>query len=54
MKKIVVTDCLECPLMALKKCKEIKKLTPRQRVVLMTGVGVCGILKSCPLENNEE
>lgn len=49
MKKIIVKDCLGCPLVA--DCKEIKKLTPRQRTIMMVGIGASGILKTCKLEN---
>lgn len=49
-KMIIVEDCTACPLVS--ECKEFKKLTPKQRVYIMTYVGLKNaILKTCPLEN---
>ena len=49
-KMIVVTDCMECP--KISKCSAWKKLTPKQKFTLKTGVGIGKfILKDCPLED---
>jgi hypothetical protein len=49
-KMIVITDCMECPKVG--KCCAWKKLTPKQKFILTTGVGVGKfILKDCPLED---
>lgn len=49
-KMIVVTDCMECPKVG--KCGSWKKLTPRQKFILKTGVGIGKfILKDCPLDD---
>ncbi len=47
-KAIIITDCMECPKVG--KCGEWKKLNPKQRFYLKTGVGLGKvILKGCPL-----
>ena len=49
-KMIVITDCMECPKVG--KCSAWKKLTPKQKFTLKTGVGIGKfILKNCPLED---
>ena len=49
-KMIVITDCMECPKVG--KCGAWKKLTPKQKFTLKTGVGIGKfILKGCPLED---
>lgn len=49
-KIIIVTDCLECPLVT--SCAQFKKLTPKQRFYLKTAVGLTNaILKTCPLDD---
>ena len=50
---IVITDCMECP--KIGECGAWKKLTPKQRFTLKTGVGVGKfILKDCPLQALED
>jgi len=49
-KMIIIEDCLHCPNWL--KCEASKKLTPKQRFMLMTGVGIGQfILKECPLKD---
>lgn len=49
-KIIIINDCMECP--NIGKCTAWKKLTPAQKFVLKTGVGVGKfVLKECPLED---
>jgi hypothetical protein len=50
MKKIVVKDCMECPLVG--KCKEFKKLSPGARFAMKTSPAYAGILKTCKLEDD--
>jgi hypothetical protein len=52
-KMIVIEDCMECPKVG--KCVPWKKLTPKQKFTLKTGVGIGKfILKGCPLEDYKE
>jgi len=47
-KIIIIEDCMECPKVG--KCGPWKKLTPKQKFTLKTGVGIGKfILKGCPL-----
>lgn len=51
MKKIVIKDCLECPV--IEDCKEIKKLSPKVRVAMSISTSISGILKTCPLGDDK-
>ena len=49
-KMIVITDCMECPKVG--KCSAWKKLTPKQKFTIKTGVRISSfILKDCPMED---
>ena len=49
-KIIIISDCMECPKVG--KCSAWKKLTPKQRFTLKTGIGIGSfILKDCPLDD---
>jgi hypothetical protein len=51
MKKITgIVDCIQCPI--VKDCKVFKNAPPKVRFLLKTGIGVSGILKDCPLEDD--
>lgn len=47
-KAIIVEDCVQCPKWL--KCTPSKKLSSKQRFIILTGVGLNKvILKGCPL-----
>jgi hypothetical protein len=49
-KMIVISDCMECPI--IKDCKAWENLTPKQKFTLKCGVGIGKfILNDCPLDN---
>lgn len=49
-KMIVINNCMECPNVG--KCAAWKRLTPKQRFTLKTGVGIGDfILNGCPLDD---
>jgi hypothetical protein len=50
LKKIIVKDCLECPL--IEKCKEFKSLSAKARFAMKTSPACSGILKTCKLEDD--
>jgi len=50
MKKIIVKDCMECPLII--NCSEYKKLPKKAKFLMKTCPDYAGILKTCPLEDD--
>ena len=51
-KKIIIESCQKC--IISHDCKHFKKLKPKEKLMLLCGVGVVGVFhKDCPLEDNQ-